>query len=114
MKTLTGKDKEYGFFFCYKDRQKTEKEFELFCNVANEADDNPCTFYLAAAQWSNKRFYPFMIAMILPAEYEHEISGWLTKHKIFFGDTVEGTRNTLDFYANAKPLFKIKMFPKVI
>jgi len=95
---------EYGFFFCYKDRQKAERDFLSFCEIAKSANDIPCNFFLSVAQWTDERRYPFVVAMILPAEYEQQVSGWLGRHKIYFGDTVDGTKNVTDFYQNTKDL----------
>jgi len=95
---------EYGFFFCYQERQAAERDYASFCAIAQDASDRPCNFFLNLAEWSTSRTYPFVIAMILPEECEHDLSDWLSAHNIHYGDTIEGSPQVDNFYANTRAL----------
>lgn len=94
---------EYGFF-SYDEQEPAERDFDSFCNIARNVSDLPCDFFLSVAEWQVRRVYSFVIAMILPAEFEQQASAWLMKHNINFGESVDGTRNVDDFYRNTEAL----------
>jgi hypothetical protein len=95
---------EGGFFFSYRDRQAAESDYSSFCTMARAAGDLPCNFFLCLAEWVPERLYPYVIAMVLPEEYEHHVSEWLSRHNIGFGEDVEFSLNVTDFYDNARRL----------
>jgi len=101
---------EYGFFFCYLKEDTARQDFHSFCEIARNSTDRPCNFFLSLAQWS--RAFPYVIALILPEEYEHAVGRWLSQNNIIFGDTVDGTRNVADFYSNATKLEESENFSR--
>lgn len=107
MAQLSGK---FGFFFCYFDENTARQDFHSFCEIARSSKELPCDFTLHFAQWSRR--YPYVIALILPMQFENHMSRWLSQNKIQFGNTVDGSPDVVDFHNNSKALEESESFIK--
>ena len=79
---------ESAFVFCSRESERALKDFDDLKGLA-ESDPLPCKARLLCGQLGYQPQFPHVVALLYPAEYEDELSGWLLKHDVQAGQTVE-------------------------
>ncbi|MBN2583682.1 MAG: hypothetical protein JXL80_11505 [Planctomycetes bacterium] len=81
-------DVESAFVFCSRDADRARKDFDDLTALA-ESDPLPCKARLLYGQLGYQPQFPWVAALLYPAEYEDELSAWLLKHDVQAGETVD-------------------------
>ncbi|MGA2322483.1 MAG: hypothetical protein ABSG22_01385 [Sedimentisphaerales bacterium] len=90
---------EAGMFFFSADSKTARDDYKRLVKLGIETN-LPCKAIVHLARYSNDKF---AVALIYPAEYDDEISGWLLEHKYKTSSTVEGGISAVTRYYDAKP-----------
>jgi hypothetical protein len=88
-----------GMFFFSADSETARDNYKRLVKLGIETN-LPCKAIVHLAKYSDDRF---AVALIYPAEYDDEISGWLLEHKYKTSGTVEGGIIAVTRYYDAKP-----------
>lgn len=92
---------EDGLFFYAASEQRSREDFEGLCRLAEQTPP-PCRLKIHRAHLTGSR-YPYLAAVIFPAEYTHDVSGWLLKAGFGGGELVEGGPSQVAGYYQAGP-----------
>jgi hypothetical protein len=79
---------ESAFAFCSRDAARASKDFDDLAALA-ESDPLPCKARLVYGCLGYQPAFPWVTAILYPAEYEDELSAWLLKHDVRAGETVD-------------------------
>ena len=90
---------ETGMFFFSADIDTARSDYKRLVKLGIETDV-PCKATVQLAQYNDDKF---AVALIYPAEYDDEISGWLLEHEYKTSGIVEGGVSTVTRYYDAKP-----------
>jgi hypothetical protein len=90
---------ETGMFFFSSDINTARDDYKRLVKLGVETD-LPCKAKVQLAQYNEDKF---AVAMIYPAEYDDEISGWLLEHGYKTSGAVEGGVSAVTRYYDAKP-----------
>ena len=90
---------EAGMFFFSTDSETARDDYKRLVKLGIETDV-PCKAMVQLARYSDDKF---AAALIYPAEYDDEISGWLLEYKYKTSGTVEGGVSAVTRYYDAKP-----------
>lgn len=90
---------EAGMFFFSDNIETARDDYKRLVKLGIETD-LPCKAMVHLARYSNDKL---AVALIYPAEYDDEISGWLLEHDYKSSGTVEGGISAVTRYYDAKP-----------
>ena len=90
---------EGGMFFFSADSKTARDDYKRLVKLGVETN-LPCKAIVHLARYSDDKF---AVALIYPAEYDDEISGWLLEHEYKTSGTVEGGISAVTRYYDAKP-----------
>jgi hypothetical protein len=90
---------EAGMFFFSADSETARNDYKRLVKLGIETN-LPCKAIVHLARYSDDKF---AVALIYPAEYDDEISGWLLEHEYKTSGTVEGGISAVTRYYDAKP-----------
>ena len=90
---------EAGMFFFSADSETARDDYKRLVKLGIETDV-PCKAMVHLARYSDDKF---AVALIYPAEYDDEISGWLLEHQFKSAGVAEGGVSAVTRYYNAKP-----------
>jgi len=90
---------EAGTFFYSSERETARRDFKRLVNLAVKAAP-PCRAKVHLAKYSNDKF---AVAIIYPAEYDDEISGWLLDGEYKTSGAAEAGIEPVQRYYNARP-----------
>ena len=90
---------EAGMFFFSADSETARDDYKRLVKLGIETD-LPCKAIVHLAKYSDNRF---AVALIYPAEYDDEISGWLLEHNYKSTGVAEGGISAVTRYYDAKP-----------
>lgn len=91
---------ESAFAFCSRKSEQARQDFDSLKALA-ENDPLPCKARLLFGKLSYGPQFPYVAAIIYPAEYEDELSQWLLKHDVRAGETVDhGISHAQNIQAN--------------
>jgi len=90
---------EAGMFFFSADSETARNDYKRLVKLGIETD-LPCKAIVHLARYSDDKL---AVALIYPAEYDDEISGWLLEHDYKQSGTVEGGVSAVTRYYDAKP-----------
>ena len=90
---------EAGMFFYSSELETARRDFKRLVNLAVKAAP-PCRAKVHLAKYSNDKF---AVALIYPAEYDDEISGWLLDGEYKTAGAAEGGIEPVQRYYNARP-----------
>lgn len=90
---------EAGMFFYAADIDTARGDYGRLVKLGIEADI-PCRAKINLAKYNDAKF---AVALIYPAEYDDEISGWLLERDYKTAGTVEGGTAAVAGYYDAKP-----------
>jgi len=90
---------ETGMFFFSADSETARDDYKRLVKLGIETNI-PCKAIVHLARYSDDKF---AVAIIYPAEYDDEISGWLLEHKYKTPGIVEGGVSAVTKYYDAKP-----------
>jgi len=83
-------EQESGLFFYRDDLEAARADFAALCRLAEDAPP-PCRAYVHLADRSAAAApYRYVVALVYPAEYDHDVSRWLCEWNYMGGDVVEG------------------------
>ncbi len=89
---------ESGMLFHRRDAAAAQADFEALCDYA-AAEAPPCRAYVQLSQFDD---HPpagdYVVALVYPAEFEHDVSQWLLAANYAGGDTVTGGASTVTGY----------------
>ena len=92
---------ENGFFFCSQNSERAKRDFEELCQLAAK-EPPPCTCKIHVAKLTYSPVFAHVFALIFPAEYEDDISGWLLKIDYQGGESVDcGISHVTNYYDNS-------------
>ena len=92
---------ENGFFFCSRDAERTKHDFDELWQLA-EKEPPPCTCKIHLSKLNYSSMFSYVVALIFPAEYEHDISDWLIKIDYKGGESVDcGISHVTNYYGNS-------------
>jgi len=92
---------ESGMFFFQDELEAARRDFEELQTAAEQIPP-PCRAFLHLADRHTESRQAFVTALIYPAEYDDEISRWLTQIAYNGGVTVEGgVSHVADYYQEA-------------
>jgi len=80
---------ESGMFFHGRDEQHTRKDYQELLELT-QAGQFPCRAKLHLAQSKSPETTRHVVALIYPAEYEEEVSAWLTEKEYKGGELASG------------------------
>jgi hypothetical protein len=81
-------ESESAFVFCSRDKDVARKGFDDLKALA-ERDPLPCRARLLYGGLGYQPQFPWVAAMLFPAECEDEVSRWLLDHDVRAGETVD-------------------------
>ncbi len=90
---------EAGIFFYSADIDTARDIYKRLVKLA-VVTDVPCRAKIQLAKYSDDKF---AVALIYPAEYDDQISGWLLEHKFQTAGAAEGGTSAVTRYYDAKP-----------
>jgi hypothetical protein len=90
---------EAGMFFYSADSDTARDDYKRLVKLGVETN-MPCRAKVHLAKYSGDKF---AVALIYPAEYDGEISGWLLEHNFKTTGAAEGGTAAVTRYYNAKP-----------
>lgn len=91
---------ESAFAFCSRNRERAMNDFQLIRQLA-ETYPLPCKARLLYGKLTYGPQFPYLAAIIYPAEYEDEMSQWLLEHDVQAGETVDhGVSHAQNIQAN--------------
>ena len=91
---------EEGVFFYRQELDAARADFDLLKRLSQQEDPScRAKLHLANVEGGN---YPYVTALIYPAEYSDEISAWLTRAAFEGGDFVEGGISSVTTYYESK------------
>jgi hypothetical protein len=90
---------EAGMVFYSADSDTARSDYKRLVKLGVETDF-PCRAKIQLAKYSDDKF---AAALVYPAEYDDEVSGWLLKHDYKTTGSVEGGANAVTRYYEAKP-----------
>jgi hypothetical protein len=90
---------ETGMFFFSSNIDTARNDYKRLVKFGIETN-LPCKAIVQLARYSDDKF---SVAMIYPAEYDEEISGWLLEHKFQAAGVAEGGISAVTKYYDAKP-----------
>jgi hypothetical protein len=90
---------ETGMFFFSADINTARSDYKRLVKLGIETDV-PCKAMVHLAKYSDDKF---AVALIYPAEYDEEISGWLLEHNYKSAGAAEGGVSAVTRYYDAKP-----------
>jgi len=90
---------EAGMFFYSADSQTARDDYKRLVKIGVEKDF-PCKAKIQLAGYSEDKF---AVALIYPAEYDDEISGWLLEHNYKTTGAVEAGIEAVSRYYNDNP-----------
>jgi hypothetical protein len=90
---------EAGMFFYSADSQTARDDYNRLVKLGVETE-LPCRAKVHLAKFSDDKF---AAALVYPAEYDDEISGWLLEHNYKTAEAVEGGAAAVTRYYDAKP-----------
>jgi hypothetical protein len=90
---------ETGMFFFSADINTARNDYKRLVKLGVETN-LPCKAIIHLAKYSDDKF---TVALIYPAEYDDEISGWLLEHNYKTSGLVEGGISAVTRYYEAKP-----------
>jgi hypothetical protein len=90
---------EAGMFFYSADSETARDDYKRLVKLGVETDV-PCRAKVHLAKYSDDKF---AVALIYPAEYDEEISGWLLEHNYKAAGAAEGGTAAVTRYYDAKP-----------
>ncbi len=90
---------ESGMFFYSGDIDTVRDDYKRLVKLGVETE-LPCKAKIHLAKFSGDKF---AVALIYPAEYDDEISGWLLEHEYKTAGAAEGGISTVTGYYDAKP-----------
>jgi hypothetical protein len=97
---------EAGMFFYSTDFSAARNDYKRLVKLGVETDV-PCRAKIQLAKYSSRKGCcaddKFAVALIYPAEYDDEISGWLLEHSYKTAGAAEGGTGTVSRYYEAKP-----------
>ena len=79
---------ESAFVFCSREAERAQRDFEELRRLA-ESDPLPCRARILWGELGYRPAFPWVAALLYPAENEDELSVWLLKHDYQGGETVE-------------------------
>jgi len=80
---------ESAMVFCSGDADRARGDFDDLKALA-EAHPLPCRARLLWGGLGYRPRFPWVAALLYPAEYEDEVSAWLLEHDVRAGETAEG------------------------
>ncbi|MBN2018594.1 MAG: hypothetical protein JW749_00020 [Sedimentisphaerales bacterium] len=90
---------ETGLFFYSADVQTARGDYKRLVKIGIETDV-PCRAIVQLAKFSDNKF---AVALIYPAEYDDEISGWLLANNYKTSGAAEGGTNAVSKYYDEEP-----------
>jgi hypothetical protein len=91
---------ESAYAFCSRKCEQARADFDSLRQLA-ETDPLPCKARLLFGKLSYGPQFPYVAAIIYPAEYEDELSQWLLRHDVQAGETVDhGISHAQNIQAN--------------
>ena len=90
---------EAGMFFYSVDIQTARDDYKRLVKLGIETEV-PCRAKIQLAKYSECKF---AVALIYPAEYDDEMSGWLLEHKYKTAGAAQGGIEAVAGYYDAKP-----------
>ena len=81
-------ENESAFVFCSRDAERARQDFHDLQALA-EAHPLPCRARLLWGGLGYQPAFPFVAAILYPAEYEEEMSQWLIDQDVRAGETVD-------------------------
>ena len=90
---------EAGMFFYSADSETARDVYKRLVKLA-VVTDVPCRAKIHLAKYSEEKF---AVALIYPAEYDDQISGWLLEHKFQTAGAAEGGTGAVTGFYDAKP-----------
>jgi len=90
---------EAGMFFYSADIDTARNDYKRLVKLGVETKV-PCRMKVQLAKYSDDKF---TVALIYPAEYDDEVSGWLLKHDFKTAGAAEGGTAAVSRYYDAKP-----------
>jgi hypothetical protein len=90
---------EAGMFFYSSDLETSRRDFKNLVKLAVEATP-PCQAKVHLAQYSDEKF---VVALIYPAEYDDEFSGWLLDGNYKTSGPAEGGIEAVQRYYDQQP-----------
>ncbi len=95
-------DLEDGLLFYRDDEEATRADFESLCRSAEQTPP-PCRLKVQTARLAGAS-HPYLTAAIFPAEFTHEVAGWLERIGFNGGDFVEGGPSQVTGYYESEPV----------
>ena len=81
-------ESESAFVFCSRDAERARDDFNALVALA-VAHPLPCRARLLWGGLGYQPAFPYVAALVYPAEYEDEVSQWLIEHDVQAGETVD-------------------------
>ena len=81
-------ESESAFVFCSRDIERARQDFHDLRALA-EAHPLPCRARLLWGGLGYQPAFPYVAAILYPAEYQEEMSQWLIDHDVRAGETVD-------------------------
>ncbi len=88
---------ESGMFFHCRDEQRARKDYRELVELS-KGGDFPCRAKIHLARRQSEGRGKYVVALIYPAEYEEEVSQWLTEVKYQGGELASGGISQVEEY----------------
>jgi hypothetical protein len=98
-------ERESGLFFYRDELAAARGDFEEICRLADDAPP-PCRAYAQLAERGKQiEAHRYVVALVYPAEFDHDVGRWLSEWNYMGGDVVEdGVSRVADYYAEEKSI----------